>query len=404
MSVRAKTLRVAAAMAVAAMAATATLRASDHADPIDLIGNKPLEGGLTDLFFFPDGDHVAIILCVRRGLTQTASLRLLPYTYRIHLDLHSTISRDDDEPNKRYGGKILNPAGIAPDRTIEFRLMNDATVNGAPRLIGFSGSPRIQQWSGKIGDLRDAQPVPGAVNVWTGVADDPFIFPVFFGTNTVAMVMTIPRSLFPAEQRDWVLWATSSEGDRQIDHVGRSLRTQNPRFELLNTLPPGRHVEAIKAEHEHPSLMRDVFLRIGLQQTFAYRKWDQVPDVMLYTTREPVKFPNGRVLTDDVAEELARYGDTLLKEISYIAGGWPRKTTNDKEFLVVTRPDGTTAPKFPYLAAPWPDKMPGPRPMLTNASRFKLLLIAALVVGIPFLVGWLIAFLHYRRKFRLRYL
>ena len=235
--------------------------------------------------------------------------------------------------------------------------------------------------------------MPGAVNVWTGVTDDPFIFPVFFGTNVVAMVMTIPRSLFPPEQRDWVLWATSSEGDRQIDHVGRSLRTQNPRFELLNTLPPSRHVEAIKAEHEHPSLMRDVFLRIGLQQTFAYRKWDQVPDVMLYTTREPVKFPNGRVLTDDVAEELARYGDTLLKEISYIAGGWPRKTTNDKEFLVVTRPDGTTAPKFPYLAAPWPDKMPGPRPMLTNASRFKLLLIAVLVVGTPFLIGWLIAFL-----------
>ena len=70
----------------------------------------------------------------------------------------------------------------------------------------------------------------------------------------------------------------------------------------------------------------------------------------------------------------------------------------------MTRPDGTTAPKFPYLATPWPDKMPGPRPMLTNASRFKLLLIAALVVGIPFLIGWLIAFLYYRRKFRLRYL
>ena len=128
-------LRAAAAVAVAAMATTATLRASDHADPIDLMGNKPLEGGITDLFFFPDGDHVAIILCVRRGLTQTASLRLLPYTYRIHLDLHSTISRDDDESNKRYGGKILNPAGISPTHTIEFRLMNNATVNGAPRLI-----------------------------------------------------------------------------------------------------------------------------------------------------------------------------------------------------------------------------------------------------------------------------
>ena len=397
-------LRWTAAVLVAATVATAPIAASDHADPIDLLGNKPLEGGITDLFFFPNGDHVVVILCVRRGLTQTNSLKLLPYTYRVHMDVHSTISRDEDEFNKRYGGKVVDPANIRPDRTIEFRLMNNATLNGLPTLTGFSGPPTIKQWTGPIGDLRDVQLVPNAINVWTGVTDDPFIFPVFFGTNVVAMVTTIPLSFFPPEQRDWVLWATSSEGGRQVDHVGRSLRTQNPRFELLNTLPPSQHIAAIKAEHEQPSLMRDVFLRIGLQQTFAYRKWDQVPDVMLYTTREPLGFPNGRKLTDDVAEELARYGDTLLKEISHIAGGWPRKTTNDKEFLVTKLPDGSTIPKFPYLATPWPDKAPGARPMLTTRSRIKIAVIALLVVGIPLALGWLVAYLHYRRKFRLRYL
>jgi hypothetical protein len=401
---RVQVLRWTAAALVAAMVVTAPLQASDHADPIDLRGNAPLEGGITDLFFFPNGDHVVVILCVRRGLTQTNSLKLLPYTYRIHMDLHSTISRADEQFNKRYGGRVDDPAGISPDRTIEFRLMDNAMLNGDPRLIGFSGRPVIEKWTAPIGGSREMQVRPDAINVWTGVADDPFIFPVFFGTNVVAMVMTIPLNMFPAEQRDWVLWATSSKGDKQIDHVGRSLRTQNPRFELLNTLPPNRHVAAIRAEHDNRSLMRDIFLRIGFQQTFAYRTWDHVPDVMLYTTREPVGFPNGRKLTDDVAEELAKYGDTLLKEISYIAGKWPRQTTNDKDFLVTTLPDGTTVPKFPYLAAPWPDKAPSEPPMLTTVNKIKIALIVATVVGIPFLLGWLLAFIRYRRKFRLRYL
>jgi hypothetical protein len=393
-----------AAAMVAAMVMTAPLQASDHADPIDLLGNKPLEGGITDLFFFPNGDHVVVILCVRRGLTQINSLQLLPYTYRIHMDLHSTINRADDQSNKRYGGRVDDPAGISPDRTIEFRLMNDATLNGDPSFTGFSGRPVIKKWTAPLKDSPEMPLVPNAINVWTGVADDPFIFPVFFGTNVVAMVMTIPLNMFPAEQRDWVLWATSTKGNKQVDHVGRSLRTQNPRFELLNTLPPSQHAAATLAEHNNRSLMRDIFLRIGFQQTFAYRTWDHVPDVMLYTKREPVGFPNGRKLTDDVAEELARYGDTLLKEISYIAGGWPRKTTNDKDFLVATLPDGTTVPKFPYLAAPWPDKAPSQPPMLTRTNKIKIALIAIAVVGIPFLLGWLFAYIRYRRKFKLRYL
>ena len=30
------------------------------------------------------------------------------------------------------------------------------------------------------------------VNIWTGISDDPFIFPNFFRTNVVAMVARIP--------------------------------------------------------------------------------------------------------------------------------------------------------------------------------------------------------------------
>ena len=177
------------------------------------------------------------------------------------------------------------------------------------------------------------------------------------------MVMTIPVSAFPDGQKDWLLWGTSSKGNRQIDHVGRSLRTQNPRFEMLNTLPPRQHKAAIDEEHEHPSLLRDIALRFNMQSLFAYRTWDHVPDVMVYTTRFGVGFPNGRLLTDDVAALLAQHGDTLLLELSHHTGGWPRRTTNDKDFLA----------KFPYLAAPWDDKPAEPPLGLQPESWFKLI-------------------------------
>ncbi|MCA9064025.1 MAG: hypothetical protein KDA96_13230, partial [Planctomycetaceae bacterium] len=92
--------------------------ASDHADPVDVIGYKRLEPGITDLFVFPvdreghriagfqrdqgipltrqmseiyrspltaeqkaEIDSLVIILCVRRSLTEKDTLDLEPYTY-----------------------------------------------------------------------------------------------------------------------------------------------------------------------------------------------------------------------------------------------------------------------------------------------------------------------------------
>ena len=404
MTSRARVLWRRAAIASVVILLLVPLRASDHADPIDIFNRTPLEGGITDLFLFradragrvdSNGDQVVLIFCVRRALANAATLRLEPYTYSIHLDLHSTVGRDDDQSNKRYGGRVANPDGISPDVSINFRLNNDASLREVPTQIpGLRGGDRINVLKSNELDLARLQFDPERINIWTGVTDDPFIFPVFFGTNVVTMAVTIPMTAFRDEQRDWVAWGTSSRDGKPVDHVGRSLRTQNPRFEILNTLPPREHVAAIKREHERPSLMRDLLLKLGLNQTFAYRSWDYVPDVLIYTTQAPLGFPNGRLLTDDVAEQLALYGDSLLKEISYIAGGWPRATTNDKAFQQ----------GFPYLAAPWPNPMPRPPHMVSRANRVKLIVIALVVFGVPFLLGWLIAFVRYRRKFRLRYL
>jgi len=396
------------------------LRASDHADPIDIFNRKPLEGGITDLFVFPDSDgkQLVVLLCVRRALTQTGSLRLEPYTYSIYMDLDSHVSHSHEQQRFRYGGTVDKPEAIDADVTMTFRLKNDATVSTHPTIGGRAfnvPAERIKVWPGRVG--QEPRIDPTLVNVWTGIADDPFIFPVFFKTNVVAMVVSLPMSLFREDQQDWIVWADSHRDGKRVDHVGRSLRTQNPRFELLNTLHPREHVAAIKEEHEHPSLMRDIFVRIGINSIFAYRTWDQVPDVMLFTRRKGIsfsddeppsdgnaRFPNGRRLEDDVAERLARYGDPLLKEISYIAGGWPRATKNDNGEL---QPTGkSTAPRtvFPYLADPWPDREPKEPYMLSGRNQIKLALIVIVVLGIPAFLGWFIAYLHYRRRFRLRYL
>lgn len=129
----------------------------------------------------------------------------------------------------------------------------------------------------------------------------------------------------------------------QIDNVGRSLRTQLPRFGYLNELHPAEHVRAITRVHDRPTVM-DNFLGTFLAPLIAHRHYDSVPDVMIYDLRKPAKFPSGRVLTDDVGATLAEAGETLLLELSYAESKqFPRATVNDKPFRA----------EFPYLALRW---------------------------------------------------
>jgi hypothetical protein len=166
----------------------------------------------------------------------------------------------------------------------------------------------------------------------------------------------------------------------------------------LNTLHPRDHVKAIVAEHEDPSLMRDIFLRLNFAQTFAYRRWDFVPDVMIYSTKHRVGFPNGRLLTDDVASMLAQYGDTLLYELAYQHNndGWPKRRVNDAN-------NGQFLPTFPYLLPPFDDKPP-PAPLrLSDKNRWKLLGIIAGLLALFGLENWLVARWYCRRQQRRKY-
>ena len=445
-------------MLTALICCSASAPASDHADPIDPFNRERLEGGITDLFVFPvlaNGspafptainsklslaepitdsareqmteeeraqiDSLVIVLCVRRQLTQTGSLKLAPYTYRVHLDLDSPIDQVQQDPKEshphesssgevgyahshgtaggtkrptpheaflRYGGSIVRPAEIGEEVVIEFRLDNEAQLQkGFPTYLDSKSAP-LPGWKGEHG-----------IDVQSGVFDDPFIFPAFFGTNVVGMVIRIPMELFPKNQSDFLIWATSHVGDRQVDHQGRSLRTQNPRFELLNTLHPRDHVKAITDEHEHPSLMRDIFLRLNFGSVFAYRRWDFVPDVMIYSTRHRVGFPNGRLLTDDVAAKLAQYGDTLLYELAYQHNNdtWPRRTENDMN-------GGEFLPDFPYLLKPHADKKPPDPLRLSTANQWKLVGVGIGLLLLLVLENWIVARWYFRRKQRRAYL
>lgn len=329
------------------------LCASDHADPIGL--NEP-EAGLTGLFVFPKGNDLVVILGTRRGLTAAPPYDLEPYEFTIHMDLDANVSFTDAERRARYGGHLVNSEEITEDVTLTLQLNDDASL--ASR--SFSGLEETT-------DIR----------VWTGVRDDPFIFPPFFRTNIIAMALAIPKSAFPRGQQDWVIWGTTSYQDsgKQIDHVGRANRTQLARFDFLNTLPPDQHVEAIEQRREkgygiERFLMRFIMPATGLYQyLFEIRPYDVEPDVMIYTTRSPPGFPNGRRLSDDVAALICEHGDCILQELSYVHDEtWPRKTTNDKPFLKA----------FPYFASPWPERPQSP--MESHISWAWILTIAGLIL------------------------
>jgi hypothetical protein len=342
---------------VMAMFVYSQLLASDHADPIVL---KKLESGITGLFVFPDGNDLIAVLTVRPGLTTNPPYDLSPYSYQLHMDLSSEVTFNDQEDVLRFGGTIVNPEKIKAGVSIGFKLNENAELTERT-ITGLEDNIDIE--------------------VWTGVRDDPFIFPKFFGTNVIAIVTKIPFSSFPSNQRNWLIWATTSKNGNQIDHVGRSNRTMQPRFDLLNTLPPSEHVKAITDRHEHPDLVYDIS-RTLLQPLFATRVYDFVADVMIYSKRNPVGFPNGRLLTDDVADLTCQLGDCLLWELSLgTAKAWPRKTANDKPFNA----------DFPYLAEPWPSKEPNEAPALTSASKIKLFFIAAFLL-ILLITPWVLYF------------
>ena len=366
------------ALVLFALLVPSTARASDHADPLILPDLTP---GLTGLFLFPDGDRMIFILGTHRALRVDGPYDLEPYEFAIHVDLDSRISFTNAEDRARYGGTIVDPSAIDAEVTLAFRLNDDASVHE-------------QRFEG----LRSTN----GIRVESGVFDDPFIFPRFFGTNIIAIVVSVPRTAFPANQRDWLLWGTTTKDGELVDHVGRSNRTQLARFDCLNTVPPSEHLGVIQEAHDFWEKAANFFDQIGtygqppknlINAMVAIRHYDDVPDVMVYTSRYPSGYPNGRRLEDDVVLLTCQIGECLLMEAAFTdTEEWPRQTVNDKEFLT----------GFPYLAEPWPARPPaepGPRWGLYITILLILLLIVWFILSI---VGLVCVFRKWRAKRRTR--
>ncbi|MGH8579021.1 MAG: DUF4331 family protein, partial [Gammaproteobacteria bacterium] len=118
---------------------------------------------------------------------------------------------------------------------------------------------------------------------------------------------------------------------------------------------------------------------------FTFRHYDYVPDVMIFTKRYPVGFPNGRRLIDDVAVLTCQQGDCPLIEASYgDTKQWPRATRNDKPF----------GEEFPYLAEPWPAKPS--QPAAGGPGMMCMMIVMAVLLLLVGIIVWL--FIRRRKR------
>ena len=165
----------------------------------------------------------------------------------------------DESMQRLYGGILANPNAIAEEALLDFHLTfspdgeNSEASLAMPQIEGIAGEVNmVAEARRSLDGMRDIVAAklwkPGAINVQTGVFDDPFIFPRFFRGNAVGIVTSIPLKLIrrpdgsPASEGAILLWATTHGPDgKQSDHVGRSLRSQLPRFGYLNVKCQLRH-------------------------------------------------------------------------------------------------------------------------------------------------------------------
>jgi hypothetical protein len=336
------------------------VQASDHADPVPPIKLKGLDDGLiglNGLYAFVDGDRLVVMINAGRALIDVpddVAAGIKDTIYKVNFDTHTPVTFDNPTQLQRFGGSIASEAwpNIAADASITFRIKKNSEGGVNAKRIVFQADPVTTGLSN-----------PGSIQYQAGLFDDPFIFPAFNNKNTVAMIASIPLSSFAGKPRNFVLWATAHRSNgTQFDHVGRAGRTQQPRLDILNTLPPSKHVPAIVEERSknmmQQSLLKAVLnkevkdfinreLSIRIQQIFQIRHYDSdIPDIMILNLDRPIGYPNGNVPGDDVVRNtcIEGLGECQLWEIASFADPCePRRTYPDKPL----------SNSLPYLGEPW---------------------------------------------------
>lgn len=348
------------AASVALACAFPPAQASDHADPVPPLKLKGLDDGLiglNGLYAFVDGDRLVVMINAGRALIDVpndVAAGMKDTIYKVNFDTHTPVTFDDPIQLARFGGSIPSAAwsNIAPDASITFRIQKNPQGEVSAKRIVFQTTPTATGLS----NTADIQ-------YQAGLFDDPFIFPAFNNKNTVSMIASIPLSSFANKPKNFLLWATAHRGNgKQFDHVGRAGRTQQPRLDFMNTLPPSKQVPAVVEERkknmaDNPLLKAlfthqikdfvDAQLSMRIQQIFQIRHYDSdIPDVMILNLDRPIGYPNGNVPGDDVVRHtcIAGLGECQLWEIASFADPCdPRRTY----------PDKALSNTLPYLGEPW---------------------------------------------------
>ena len=276
--------------------------ASDHADTALLKDIGRNDARLTDFYAYTKQQNMVLVMGIDPGIKSGTSNYTFPtdVTYRFLIDTDSEVSYKDDDANRIYGGTVKEPSKIKEDIVFEitFDEYNVAELN----VMG-------------VDDNAESK-----VNIFTGLRDDPFIVSVRKGKNVAAIVLEFPVDLLNLSDDDksmsdkeyestLLLWVTSSvevlNGNEQ-EFIGRAFRSTFPENDAMNTLHPRLH----------------------------YSELAVAPDVMFMDLSQPIGFPNGRLLTDDVVDLV---GDPRILAIDIES-----PIENDVPFMAT----------FPYLAMP----------------------------------------------------
>lgn len=244
-------------LAFVVFAVTQTARASDHADGPLLSELGRSDARIADFYSFTRHGNLVLIMTLLAELPENyADFHFRSdVIYRFHIDRNAKF----DEGNTPPALVIRDPESIQEDVLIEVRFGE--------------GEGKIQS-SGLFG-------ANNQLRIFSGIRDEPFIRSTRHCKDLAAIVLELPleQVVRASDQPIIIAWASTDlvgQADEQDDLAGQPYRSQLTEFRHLNNLHPSRHVSPKVAQ----------------------------PDVLVFDTRTPADFPNGRDLNDDVVSDL----------------------------------------------------------------------------------------------------
>jgi hypothetical protein len=308
----------AAALGALCLTGAAGVRAADHTDPSQGTEDKTRrDAQITDFYLWvrrgetADADRVVMALTVNpfiaplsKGQRRQGFRFPSDVDYEFHFDQHSSVSSGEDPAfDAAFGGRVANPAGIAPDITIRVTF----------KRAGGRSLPQLQVTAG---DLELQQQLQDDIRVFADYRADAFNFAPFRDRNAAAIVLEVDRELLLRGDADTTLlaWATTEFEDEDgtfREHAGRALRSQGGEFVAigLNGLAPNLHETRIDTFYDGTPaapLNETPECDATLAPTAPnHCGFSSAPDVAILDTASPDGFPNGRRLFDDVTALLA---------------------------------------------------------------------------------------------------